>query len=121
MSWHTLDAPIVSLAAAWHLVMSDTVPLPALLRIGAGLVVGGMTGVVVAVLARPEEGEIHAPLQMLRPLPFLLLAPLIVLLSGMPHAPSIALIALSMACPVYCLLFSEKAGFGREERKRVLF
>ena len=112
LSRHTLDAPSASLASAWTLVSGALAHhnLMALLRIAVGLATGLLTGTAVAFLSKPGDNLVRMPLQMLRPLPFLALAPLLVLLSGMPHAPSIALIALSTACPSYFAMFSAIRG-----------
>jgi len=100
-SWGTLDAPAASLRAAWNLPLAGSDLLP----IGAALLVGGLTGAILAIFVKPLDDISYARLRMLRSLPFLILAPLLVMLAGPPHAVTLALIALNTAWPVYLLVF----------------
>ncbi len=107
-----LATPSAILAAAWHLTVSGALPyhlLISLLRMAAGLAIGGSIGTglaLVAGLSRVGEDVVDAPVQMVRALPFVGLVPLFILWFGIGEAPKIALIALGTMFPIYLNMFA---------------
>jgi sulfonate transport system permease protein len=112
ISPRTLAAPSAIAATAWGLTISGVLPyhiLISLARMAAGLAIGGTIGASLALIAglsRAGEDAIDAPMQMVRALPFVGLAPIFILWFGIGEAPKIALIALGSTFPIYLNLFS---------------
>ncbi|MET0342694.1 MAG: ABC transporter permease [Polyangiales bacterium] len=78
-------------------------------RAAAGLAIGVSLGIALALasgLSRDGEALIDSPVQMLRTLPVLALAPLFIVWFGIGEAPKVALIAFGTLFPVYLNLFS---------------
>ncbi len=61
---------------------------------------------LAAGLSRMGETIVDAPIQMLRTLPVLALAPLFIVWFGIGETPKVGLIALSVVFPVYLNLFN---------------
>jgi len=66
----------------------------------------GTTLALISGLSRLGETVVDAPVQMLRTLPVLALAPLFIVWFGIGETPKVGLIALSAVFPVYLNLFN---------------
>lgn len=108
----TLAAPSTIALSAWALLASGELPWHlgvSLGRVLAGLLIGVSVGAALALLAglsRVGEAVVDAPVQMLRTLPSLALAPLFILWFGIGETPKIALVALGSAFPIYLNLYA---------------
>jgi sulfonate transport system permease protein len=73
-------------------------------RVLLGLAIGGAVGLVMAVVAglsRLGEDLIDSTMQVIKAVPNISLAPLLILWMGIDEAPKLALIALSTSMPIY--------------------
>src|SRR5581483_10922805 len=89
------------------------------LRWIVGFLIGGTLGLLVGSLVRLSriaERVLDTSVQMLRTLPFLALAPLLVLWLGLDEPPKITLIALASFFPLYLNTF---AGIRNVDRKLI--
>jgi sulfonate transport system permease protein len=108
----TLAPPSEVIRTFWSLLVTGELGhhlLVSLGRVAAGMVIGVVTGVTLALLSglsRRGEILIDAPMQMLRALPFLALVPLFILWFGIGEEPKIALVALGTTFPIYLNLFA---------------
>jgi sulfonate transport system permease protein len=107
-----IAAPSAILGTFAHLLRNGTLEhhmLVSLARVAAGMTIGLVLGVGLALLAglsRPGENLVDAPLQMLRTLPHLALVPLFILWFGIGETPKIALVVLGAMFPIYLTLFA---------------
>ncbi len=88
-------------------------------RWAVGSVIGGILGLVlgsVTGLSRLAERVLDTSVQMLRTIPFLALAPLLILWLGLDEPPKITLIALASFFPLYLNTF---AGIRNVDRKLI--
>jgi sulfonate transport system permease protein len=108
----TLAPPSEVIGTFWSLLVTGELGhhlLVSLGRVAAGMAIGVVTGVTLALLSglsRRGEILIDAPMQMLRALPFLALVPLFILWFGIGEEPKIALVALGTTFPIYVNLFA---------------
>jgi sulfonate transport system permease protein len=109
---HELASPATAASTAWALVRDGELPQAAwasLLRVLAGLLVGGAVGTglgLLSGLSRLGEELVDAPLQMLRTLPFAGLVPLFIIWFGIGETPKIALVAVAVAFPLYLNVYA---------------
>jgi sulfonate transport system permease protein len=103
----TIASPQQIAATAVELVRNGTLgsaTLVSVQRVGIGFLIGGLAGLVLAVVAglsRVGEDALDPPMQMLRTLPHFGLIPLFIIWMGIGEAPKLALIALGVAFPLY--------------------
>lgn len=108
----TLAAPSTVISTMIGLTTSGELPhhvLVSLGRAGAGLVIGLVTGIVLALLAglsRAGEAAIDPLLQIKRTIPTLALTPLFIIWFGIGEQPKILLIAFATLFPIYLNLFN---------------
>ena len=107
-----LAAPSAVALTFWSMLVSGqlgTNLLVSFVRVMAGLAIGVAVGTTLALisgLSRLGETVVDAPVQMLRTLPVLALAPLFIVWFGIGETPKVGLIALSAVFPVYLNLFN---------------
>ncbi|UKY54017.1 ABC transporter permease [Streptomyces inhibens] len=107
-----LASPGTIAATAGDLVSDGTLPsamLVSLQRVAVGLLLGGVTGVVLALasgLSRLGEDLIDATVQMLRSIPWVGVIPLFIIWLGIGEAPKIALISLGVAFHLYLNVYA---------------
>ena len=107
-----LDSPLHVATTGWQLIRNGELPSAlgvSLQRVAKGLLLGGLAGIVLAIIAglwRFGEDLLDAPLQMLRTVPFAGLIPLLIVWFGVGEKPKVALIALGVAFPLYINLFA---------------
>ncbi len=73
-------------------------------RVGTGLVIGISAGLLIAAVAgltRLGEDMVDSTMQVLKAIPNISLAPLLIIWLGIDEAPKIVLIALSTSMPIY--------------------
>ncbi|CCA54066.1 MULTISPECIES: ABC transporter permease [Streptomyces] len=121
--WQTLSAtgvlPADALAspgtiarAGAELIGDGTLPTAmgvSLRRVAAGLLIGGVVGIALALLSglsRLGEDLVDAPVQMLRTVPWVGLIPLLIIWLGIGEAPKVALIALGVAFHLYLNVYA---------------
>jgi sulfonate transport system permease protein len=115
-----LESPIHVAQRAVELVQDGTLvdaTLTSLRRVGIGFAIGGLIGMVLAVLAglwRIGEDAIDPPMQMLRTLPHFGLIPLFILWFGIGEQPKITLIAMGVAFPLYLNTFAGIRGIDKK-------
>ncbi|QIQ06039.1 ABC transporter permease [Streptomyces liangshanensis] len=108
----TLASPLTIARAAGDLTADGTLPTAmgvSLQRVAAGLLIGGVVGVALALasgLSRLGEDLIDATVQMLRTVPFIGLIPLLIIWLGIGEAPKIALISLGVAFHLYLNVYA---------------
>lgn len=117
-----LPAP-TTVAATMAGLISDGTLGGDLLASGLRWIVGSLIGVTLGLLAgslvglsRPAERLLDTSVQMIRTVPFLALAPLLVLWLGLDEPPKITLIALASFFPLYLNTF---AGIRNVDRKLI--
>jgi sulfonate transport system permease protein len=109
---HVLASPATAASTAWALVQDGQLPQAArasLLRVLAGLAIGGAVGTgfgLLSGLSRLGEELVDAPLQMLRTVPFAGLVPLFIIWFGIGETPKIALVAFAVAFPLYLNVYA---------------
>ncbi|WP_310720060.1 ABC transporter permease [Streptomyces lydicus] len=107
-----LASPGTIAATAGDLVADGTLPsamLVSLQRVAIGLVLGGVAGVVLALvsgLSRLGEDLVDATVQMLRSIPWVGVIPLFIIWLGIGEAPKIALISLGVAFHLYLNVYA---------------
>ncbi|MFD8324355.1 ABC transporter permease [Streptomyces lydicus] len=107
-----LASPGTIAATAGDLVADGTLPsamLVSLQRVAVGLVLGGLAGVVLALvsgLSRLGEDLVDATVQMLRSIPWVGVIPLFIIWLGIGEAPKIALISLGVAFHLYLNVYA---------------
>jgi sulfonate transport system permease protein len=107
----TLAAPHEVITTFVDMVLSGELATNLLVsfgRVAAGLGIGVSLGVALALIAglsREGEAAVDSPVQMLRSLPPLALAPLFIVWFGIGETPKIALIAFGTLFPVYLNLY----------------
>lgn len=107
-----LASPLSVLATFWSMLISGELTSNLLVSFGrvmAGLAIGVVVGATLALisgLSRLGETAVDSPIQMLRTLPVLALAPLFIVWFGIGETPKIGLIALSVVFPIYLNLFA---------------
>ncbi|MGW8397981.1 ABC transporter permease [Streptomyces lydicus] len=107
-----LASPGTIAATAGDLVSDGTLPsamLVSLQRVAVGLVLGGVVGVVLALvsgLSRLGEDLVDATVQMLRSIPWVGVIPLFIIWLGIGEAPKIALISLGVAFHLYLNVYA---------------
>jgi sulfonate transport system permease protein len=107
-----LAAPTTVAATTLDLVADGTLPnaiAVSLQRVAAGFVLGGLSGVLLALVAglsRAGENAVDPLMQMLRALPFFGLIPLFILWFGIGETPKITLVALAVSFPLYLNTFA---------------
>ncbi|GFE20641.1 ABC transporter permease [Streptomyces platensis subsp. clarensis] len=107
-----LASPGTIAATAGDLLSDGTLPsamLVSLQRVAVGLVLGGVTGVVLALasgLSRLGEDLVDATVQMLRSIPWVGVIPLFIIWLGIGEAPKIALISLGVAFHLYLNVYA---------------
>jgi sulfonate transport system permease protein len=105
-----LAAPSAILSAFWTLTVSGQLLshlTVSLTRVCAGLLVGVVTGVALALvvgLSRFGDDTVDPTMQMLRTLPYLGMTPLLIMWFGIGELPKIALVAFASVFPVYMTL-----------------
>lgn len=115
-----MASPTQILARAVELVQDGTLGsavLVSLKRVALGLGIGGVTGLVLALVAglsKIGDNAIDPPMQMLRTLPFLGLIPLFIIWMGIGETPKIALIALGVTFPLYLNTLAGIRGIDRK-------
>jgi sulfonate transport system permease protein len=108
----TLAAPSAVLSTLSAMIVSGELPSNLLVsfgRVGAGLGIGVVLGIALALfagLSAPGEAALDSPLQMLRTLPTLALSPLFIVWFGIGETPKVALIAFGTLFPVYLNLYN---------------
>lgn len=111
--WQVWDA-FVELATTGVLWENLSVSL---VRMGAGFLIGGTLGLtlgVVAGLFRLGDQLLDPTLQMLRTIPFLAIAPLLILWFGIEERPKIIIIAAAALFPLYLNTHSGVRGVDRK-------
>lgn len=107
ISTRLFASPLQILATGWGLAQDGTLQANlgvSLLRAASGLALALVTGIslaLIAALSRIGENVIDAPIQILRTLPVLALAPLFILWFGIGELPKVLLVALGATFPVY--------------------
>ncbi|MFF3541569.1 ABC transporter permease [Streptomyces platensis] len=107
-----LASPGTIAATAGDLVSDGTLPsamLVSLQRVAVGLLLGGVTGVVLALvsgLSRLGEDLVDATVQMLRSIPWVGVIPLFIIWLGIGEAPKVALISLGVAFHLYLNVYA---------------
>ncbi|MFT4010319.1 MAG: ABC transporter permease [Nocardioidaceae bacterium] len=107
VSSHVLPSPVDIIEAyreLWSTGDLQTALPISLRRAGIGLLLGGVTGLVLGVLAGlsvAAERAYDAPLQMLRTIPFISMIPLFIVWFGIGEASKISLITAASIFPVY--------------------
>ncbi|MFE3881383.1 ABC transporter permease [Streptomyces lydicus] len=107
-----LASPGTIAATAGDLVSDGTLPsamLVSLQRVAVGLLLGGVTGVALALvsgLSRLGEDLVDATVQMLRSIPWVGVIPLFIIWLGIGEAPKIALISLGVAFHLYLNVYA---------------
>lgn len=102
-----LASPATVVRTLWHLSADGELGgaiAVSLERVGKGVLIGGIAGISLALLAglfRVGEDLIDASVQMLRTVPFVGLIPLFIIWFGIGETPKIALVALGVAFPLY--------------------
>jgi sulfonate transport system permease protein len=115
----TLESPQHIFQSAVDLAKDGTLgnaTLVSLRRVGLGFAIGGVVGMVLAIVAglsRIGEDAIDPPMQMLRTLPHFGLIPLFILWFGIGEQPKITLIAMGVAFPLYLNTFAGIRGIDR--------
>jgi sulfonate transport system permease protein len=105
-----LAAPTAIFAAFWSLLVSGALAsnlLVSLLRVITGVVAGVSIGAALALIAglsRTGDDAVDPVMQGLRTLPYLGMAPLLILWFGIGELPKVALVAFASAFPVYLTL-----------------
>lgn len=108
----TLPPPVAVLATARDLLASgelQTALVVSLGRVAAGLAIGTVAGLSLAVVAglfRLGEDIVDSTMHVLRTLPVLALVPLIIVWLGIGEEPKIALIAIATTFPIYLNTFA---------------
>jgi sulfonate transport system permease protein len=132
-----LAAPTAILGAFWSLLVSGALVsnlLVSLLRVLTGLVLGVSIGAGLALfagLSRTGDDAVDPIMQGLRTLPYLGMAPLLILWFGIGELPKVALVAFASAFPVYMTLLGGIRGvdpklveaarvFGLDRRQTIL-
>ncbi|AEH07835.1 MULTISPECIES: ABC transporter permease subunit [Protofrankia] len=106
-STELLASPWTVVTTFTDLVGSGELPTAiavSLRRAGAGVLLGGSVGILLALLAglsRLGEDLIDASVQMIRTVPFVGLIPLFIIWFGIGETPKIALVAFGVAFPLY--------------------
>jgi sulfonate transport system permease protein len=112
LSPDTLASPGTVARAASDLISSGelgTAMSVSLRRVAFGLLVGGLAGTglaLVAGLSRLGEDTVDATVQMMRTVPFVGLIPLLIIWLGIGEAPKITLIALGVTFPLYLNVYA---------------
>ncbi|MGW7489623.1 ABC transporter permease [Streptomyces sp. NPDC054786] len=107
-----LASPGTIAATGGDLISDGTLPsamLVSLQRVAVGLLLGGVTGVVLALvsgLSRLGEDLVDATVQMLRSIPWVGVIPLFIIWLGIGEAPKIALISLGVAFHLYLNVYA---------------
>ncbi|MFF5920088.1 ABC transporter permease [Streptomyces flavochromogenes] len=107
-----LASPGTIARAGGELIGDGTLPTAmgvSLRRVAAGLLIGGIVGIVLALLSglsRLGEDLVDAPVQMLRTVPWVGLIPLLIIWLGIGEAPKVALIALGVAFHLYLNVYA---------------
>ncbi|MGW1837416.1 ABC transporter permease [Streptomyces sp. BBFR2] len=107
-----LASPGTIARTAAGLVADGTLPSAmavSLQRVAVGLLIGGVAGIVLALLSglsRFGEDLIDATVQMLRSIPWVGVIPLFIIWLGIGEAPKIALIALGVAFHLYLNVYA---------------
>lgn len=107
-----LASPGTIAGVGWGLISDGTLPSAmgvSLQRAAAGLLIGGVTGIVLALvsgLSRLGEDLVDATVQMLRTVPWVGLVPLFIIWMGIGETPKIALIALGVAFHLYLNVYA---------------
>ncbi|MGA5198051.1 ABC transporter permease [Streptomyces exfoliatus] len=112
LSPDALASPGTVARAAGELIGDGTLPTAmgvSLRRVAAGLLIGGVVGIALALLSglsRLGEDLVDAPVQMLRTVPWVGLIPLLIIWLGIGEAPKVALIALGVAFHLYLNVYA---------------
>ncbi|WP_229894109.1 ABC transporter permease [Streptomyces glebosus] len=107
-----LASPGAIATTAGDLISDGTLPsamLVSLQRVAVGLLLGGVIGVVLALvsgLSRLGEDLVDATVQMLRSIPWVGVIPLFIIWLGIGEAPKIALISLGVAFHLYLNVYA---------------
>ncbi|MFD5387517.1 ABC transporter permease [Streptomyces sp. NPDC056669] len=107
-----LASPGTIAGTASDLLKDGTLPhamLVSVQRVLIGLVIGGVTGVALALisgLSRLGEDLVDASVQMLRSIPWVGMIPLFIIWMGIGEAPKIALIALGVTFHLYLNVYA---------------
>lgn len=107
-----LASPGTIATTAGDLLGDGTLPsamLVSLQRVAVGLLLGGATGVALALvsgLSRLGEDLVDASVQMLRSVPWVGVIPLFIIWLGIGEAPKIALISLGVAFHLYLNVYA---------------
>ncbi|WP_328945887.1 ABC transporter permease [Streptomyces sp. NBC_00250] len=107
-----LASPGTIARAGGELIGDGTLPTAmgvSLRRVAAGLLIGGIVGIALALLSglsRLGEDLVDAPVQMLRTVPWVGLIPLLIIWLGIGEAPKVALIALGVAFHLYLNVYA---------------
>ncbi|WP_329276182.1 ABC transporter permease [Streptomyces sp. NBC_00691] len=107
-----LASPGTIARAGGELIGDGTLPTAmgvSLRRVAAGLLIGGIAGIALALLSglsRLGEDLVDAPVQMLRTVPWVGLIPLLIIWLGIGEAPKVALIALGVAFHLYLNVYA---------------
>lgn len=111
-----LSSPAATLEAGWELLSTgelQTHLLASLVRAGSGLVLGVAIGLILSILSGLlSEGEdlIDSSMNILRMIPTIALAPLIVAWIGVGEIAKISMIVIGTAFPIYMNTFSAIRG-----------
>jgi sulfonate transport system permease protein len=115
--WRIVDvrftaSPSIVAQTFWHLTINGVLVrnlLVSLGRVSTGFTIGASAGFVLAVvsgLSKVGEDVVDPPIQMLRTLPILALAPLFILWFGIGEMPKVLIIALGAFYPIYLNTFA---------------
>lgn len=105
-------SPWIVAQTFWHLTINGVLIrslIVSLGRVATGFAIGASAGFVFAVLSglsRFGEDLVDPPIQMLRTMPILALAPLFVLWFGIGEVPKVLIIALGAFYPIYLNTFA---------------
>ncbi|MCC6174186.1 MAG: ABC transporter permease subunit [Chloroflexi bacterium] len=119
---YLLPSPATVAATLWELALNGTLAKhiqASVARWMVGFVLGGGLGLLLGSwvgLSRGAERLLDTSVQMLRTVPFLAMAPLLIIWLGLDEAPKIALVGLAAFFPLYINTF---AGIRNIDRKLI--
>lgn len=119
---YLLPPPSAVVTTLWELAVNGTLAKhvqASVARWVAGFILGGGLGLLLGSwvgLSRGAERALDTSVQMLRTVPFLAMAPLLIIWLGLDEAPKITLVGLAAFFPVYINTF---AGIRNVDRKLI--
>jgi sulfonate transport system permease protein len=119
---YLLPPPSAVVATLWEMLLNGTLVLhirASVTRWVVGFILGGGMGLLLGSwvgLSRGAERALDTSVQMLRTVPFLAMAPLLIIWLGLDEAPKITLVGLAAFFPLYINTF---AGIRNVDRKLI--